>query len=223
MRVERVAARLVERGPEVVADESAAGQAGLEVACRARDFREGSGGAARQIALQQHVHLCDRLLPAPYAVEQPLRQKDHVVRWRLRLRAGWRTDLLKERVGSREVDDTVDLHRRRPRVRPPDLHDVAGPRVEVGRRLLRKQHARRAARERSQLTGKRARVGGRQTENLPGAGLLRRCSCRRRETGRRAERDRHRAGDVRPVAHGRQDLCRVRARLRLYLPVDRCP
>ncbi len=222
--VRGVLACRAERRAEVVADEGTAGGTRLQVVRGGRDGRVGGSGVGGQPVRARDVELGrDQVGPrlgerVEDLVPGRLRQQEHVVGRRGRLRAGGRADLLEERVGLRQVDDAVDAYARRAEPGTADAHRVARQGVQVGRGLLGDQRAGRGAREEAQLSGERTRVGVRDAQDDARTGGLR-GGAGAGEAGGTAEAHRERRAHSRCGPHGGEDGVRIGAGGLLHLPV----
>lgn len=150
-----------------------------------------------------------------------LRQQQHVVRRRGRLRPGGRVDLLEQRVGLRQVDDAVDAHACRAKARSADAYGVAGAGVQVRCGLLGDQDAGRRAGERAQLPGKRASIAVREAQDDTRPGGLRRGPGTGEPAGL-TEGHRQCHAYARGGPDRGEHSVRIRAAAHLYLPRPRC-
>ena len=120
----------------------------------------------------------------------------------------------------REIDDTIDGDAHRIQVGASDAHPVAGRGVKVGRGLLGEEHAGARPRKIPDLARKRGSVGRRDSEYEPrSCGLGCSAGCRGESRGL-CEPDGESHLDAGVAAHCIDDRVRIRAGLRLDLPVD---
>ena len=216
----------VERGGKVVTDQRGAGTACFEVVRGGGDLGVGGGRIVRQCMVECGVDLGADQIGAGSCqwvedvVPPCFVENQDVVRWRGRLCARRRADLLEQRVRLREihhaVDDDVDCLHSGPR----DGDRVARSRIEVGCGLLGDEHATIGAGKGAHHGGPGVAVGRRDPQYRCGTGRSDASRPGRAEPGRLGEPDRRCRHHVGGGPHGVQHVgCRA-VRLYFDLPVD---
>ena len=227
--VQAVAARGIECGREVVADDGRPRRARLEVPGEAERARVRGRGVAGQGATREvRVHLSPdergvRACECPEERPPASRRHDQDVVGHRRLRGGGGGRGRQEQLlGRGEVDDAVDAHVCVGHACAADRHPIADADAEVRGHLLGDQDARVRADELAQLTGERRPVAVRHAEHESGGRSARR-SARRCVVagGTRVQHGLRRSARPGKARTARRSFGKRRARFGLNLPVER--
>ena len=123
LRVDGVGTRAIQLRRQVVPDRTAAREGRFEVLRATDDLGERRAGVGGQVVGELHMDLRGgrpRRGVREQRVPRRVREQDHVVRRSCGRRSRRDTDRLEQRVGSRQVDDAGDRHRRLGLTRSPD-------------------------------------------------------------------------------------------------------